>query len=131
MATKLQETLNANGGNFKPIKDKIEAAAKRVLELQGERDQINAEIAEERAAIKALGISKKAFDFGLKRKQMDEEQRDQLDENYSVVCDALNVPLRFEQGQLFEQPQLKEDENAEEEKSIGEQQAEAILNAAE
>jgi hypothetical protein len=133
MASKLQETINGYGGNIKPLLDELKDRAKNVQELQAKRDAINAEIGEERAAVKALGISKQAFDFGLKRKEMDEEKRATLDENYSVVCDALGVPLNINQGDLFE-TSTKEKDNANakisKEKSIGEQQAEAIQNAA-
>lgn len=130
MATKLQETLNSHGGNIKPLLDELKTRADNVLMLQAKRDSINAEIAEERAAVKALGISKQAFDFGLKRKQMDADKRLELDDNYAVVCDALGVPLQ--QGDLFETASGKEktDANTSEEKSIGEQQVEAIQQAA-
>jgi hypothetical protein len=100
MTTKLQETINGMGGNVKPLLDELKKRAARVVELQDKRDSINSEIAEERAAVKALGISKQAFDFGLKRKAMDEDKRDALDENYELVCDALGVPLR--QGDFFQ-----------------------------
>lgn len=132
MASKLQETINGYGGNIKPLLDELKQRAENVQKLQAKRDQINAEIGEERAAVKALGISKQAFDFGLKRKEMEEEKRQTLDENYAVVCDALGVPLQS-QGELFETATKKEtsDANSEEnDKSIGEQQAEAIQNAA-
>lgn len=135
MATKLQETINGYGGNIKPLLDELKKRAAKVQELQAKRDEINAEIAQERAAVKALGISKQAFDFGLKRKEMDEDKRDQLDANYSVVCDALGVPLKLEQADLFEPvteaPKKKETKNANSkaEKSIGEQQAEAFQQA--
>lgn len=130
MATKLQETINGYGGNIKPLLDELKQRAQAVQELQAKRDAINAEIGEERAAVKALGISKQAFDFGLKRKEMDEEKRSTLDENYSVVCDALGVPLNINQGELFETNAKENSDANSEEKSIGEQQAEAIQNAA-
>lgn len=128
MATKLQETINGMGGNIKPLLDELKNLATEVQELIEKRDEVNATIAEKRARVKALGISKKAFDFGMKRKLMDEDQRDQLDENYNVVCSALGVPLK--QGDLFATVNEKEkgDANTKKQnaKSIGEQQAEHI-----
>lgn len=109
MTTKLQETLNQMGDNIQPLLDELNAIAEEVQELMGEREKVNAKIGEKRARVKALGISKKAFDFGLKRKEMDPEDRNTLDENYSIVCDALKVPLN--QGDLFN----KENDNAGEE----------------
>jgi len=133
MTTKLQETINGMGGNIKPLLDELKQRAENVQELIAKRDAINADIGEQRAAVKALGISKQAFDFGLKRKEMDEEKRATLDENYSVVCDALGVPLNINQGDLFETNE-KEKDNANAKKAdakpIGQQQAEAIQNAA-
>lgn len=131
MATKLQETINGMGGNIKPLLDELKNLADEVQELIEERDEVNAKIGERRARVKALGVSKKAFDFGMKRKLMDEEQRDQLDDNYSVVCDALGVPLK--QGDLFTTTAKENnDANTEEESSdtVGQQQAEAIQAAA-
>lgn len=132
MSTKLQDTINGMGGNIKPLLDELKKRAETVKELQNERDAINAQIGEERAAVKALGISKQAFDFGLKRKEMDEEKRATLDENYSVVCDALGVPLNINQGELFQNSTEESTENGskENDKSIGQQQAEAIQSAA-
>lgn len=132
MTTKLQETINGMGGNIKPLLDELKKLANEVQELTEKRDEVNAAIAEKRARVKALGISKKAFDFGMKRKLMDEDQRDQLDENYNVVCSALGVPLK--QGDLFTAtPNEKEkgDANSKKQnsKSIGEQQAEHFAKA--
>lgn len=130
MATKLQETINGMGGNIKPLLDELNEIAEEVKELQEKRDEVTARINEKRARVKALGVSKKAFDFGMKRKAMDEEEREKLDDNYSIVCEALGVPLK--QGELNFEPVeiLKGNDDASEEKSIGEQQAEAIQAAA-
>ncbi len=129
MATKLQETINGMGGNIQPLLDEIKEGYDEVIELQEKVDALNAKKGEVRARMKAIGISKKAFDFGCKRKQMEDEERQKLDENYSVVCDALGVPL-LGQGELFANQSEKENDNANKETSIGEQQAEAIQNAA-
>lgn len=129
MSTKLQDTINSHGGNIKPLLDELRKRAENVQQLQAKRDAVNAEIGEERAAVKALGISKQAFDFGIKRKEMDEEKRELLDENYSVVCDALGVPLN-NQGDLFATNDKEKADANTQEKSIGQQQAEAIQSAA-
>jgi len=133
--SKLQETINQHGGNVKPVMEIIKKAQKKVLAWQDDRDAISAKINEARAEVKALGISKKAFDFALKRSQMDEDKRDQLDLDCSLACDAMNVPIKGEQGALFnrdDKPEEgdKDDGNSEEETSTGEQQADAIANAA-
>lgn len=129
MATKLQETINGMGGNIKPLLEEIKEAYDEVIVLQDKIDGLNAQKGEVRARMKAIGISKKAFDFGVKRKQMEDEERQKLDDNYSIVCDALGVPLK--QGELFANNTTeKENTDANEEKSIGEQQVEAIQRAA-
>lgn len=130
MTTKLQETVNSMGGNLKPLLDELKQIADEVDELITKRDDINAAIGEKRARVKALGISKKAFDFGMKRRLMDPEDRNTLDDNYSIVCDALGVPLK--QGELFETSIEKENDDAtsKTKKPIGQQQAEAIQKAA-
>lgn len=99
--TKLQETITTHGGNIKPILEHIKTAAVKINDLEAKRDAINDDIANERSAVKAMGISKKAFDYARKREQMDPEKRDQLDTDCSIACEALGVPLKAEQGELF------------------------------
>lgn len=131
MSTKLQETINQHGGNIKPLMDILKAAQKRVLELRDKRDGINAEIAEERAKVKAVGISKKAFDYALNRSQMDPEKRDELDQDCALACDAMGCPITGDQGSLFETKEKgKKKDGASQKSSVGKQQADAISKAA-
>lgn len=127
--SKLQQTLNGYGGNIKPVMDQLKADRDKVIALQAKRDDINAQINEVRAGVKAMGISKKAFDSGVARSQMDPEKRAELDDNYAIVCEALGVPLQqeFKFGNNSEKD--NEDANTEDE-NIGQQQAEAIQAAA-
>ncbi len=129
--SKLQETINQHGGNLKPVLDAIKEAQKKVLELQTKREAISAEIGEVRASVKALGFSKKSFDNAVVRSQMDPEKRDQYDEDFSIACEAMGCPITGEQAALFETEEGdKDDGTSEEEDSTGEQQADAISNAA-
>lgn len=99
--TKLEETVEGYGGNIKPILDAVKEAASKIDELENKRAEINADILAQREKIKAMGISKKAFDYARKRAHMDPEKRDQLDTDCSIACEALGVPLKGEQGELF------------------------------
>lgn len=112
---KIQETINGLGGNLKPMFDVMQEARRLILIERKKRDECNAVINEQRAKVKALGISKSAFDTALNRSEMDPEKREQLDTDYSLACEALNVPLKQADldftGKPQPKPQLAKDDN--------------------
>jgi uncharacterized protein (UPF0335 family) len=79
------------------LKD-IEDRTKRIISLEEDRDEINADINAERKAIKAKGIDLDAWKASLKRFRMDPEQREKFDQSQANVNAALGVPI---QADLF------------------------------
>lgn len=83
----------------------IEDATAKVIGLEKKRESINADIASERAKIKALGINMDAWRATLARFKMDEDKRAEFDRS-RIVCDqALGVPV---QGDLFEDDEAED-----------------------
>lgn len=99
-----EEQTPGMGHNLTEIKEKLVEARDKVLGINAQMEELQDAKNEIRSGVKALGISKKAFDFGLRRGLMDPEKRSELDEAYQIVCEAFGVPLGH-QFTMFEEQQ--------------------------
>tara|TARA_Y100000034_G_C6768191_1_gene342558 strand:+ start:404 stop:751 length:348 start_codon:yes stop_codon:yes gene_type:complete len=81
------------GSNIGAVKKEIAELADQVIALRISRGEINAEIAAKRARVEELGIKKRAFDYAVKYKEMDIDQRRELDTSYAIAREAVGVPI--------------------------------------
>jgi len=93
--------------NLTKVKEAITSGITKVRDLKGEREDVNAGIAEVRASLAALGIPKKAFDMALAYLDMDPDKREGFDIAYALVREAGGLPM---QDDLFSAAARKGDE---------------------
>lgn len=79
--------------------DTIDAAYKRINEIENERKALNATKKEVRANLERMGINLIAFDAASKYRNMDPDKREGFDLSYAVARLSLGQPL---QDDLFE-----------------------------
>lgn len=82
------------------VKKAAADSARRVEALKAERVAINEDIASIRADMVTKGIPKAAFDMALRYAGWDEDKRAGFDTAYSIVREALGLPVDA-QGDLF------------------------------
>lgn len=99
------ETLDgpSKDHNLVDIKKQLVEYRDRVIKLQNERQEINDVITEIRSRVKVLGITKGAFDRGIKRFLKDPDVRTEEDTSDQIVCEAFGVPLNWTQTEMFEE----------------------------
>lgn len=83
----------------------IEDATAAILGLEKRRESINADIASERAKIKALGVNMDAWRASFTRSKMDPDKRDEFDRSRLVCDQALGIPV---QGDLFAEEEAED-----------------------
>lgn len=103
------ERVTTIGHNIGPTKDKVASAAKQIIELEKQRSQVNAEMAEVRSAVEALGIPKRAFAATIQYLKLDADQRAGLDQGYVLAREAVGLPV---QGVMFDLAPAKEEQEA-------------------
>lgn len=91
------------GHNLTDIKEKLNEARIKVLEINAKMEELQDQRNEIRSGVKALGITKRSFDTAVKRSLMDPEKREELDESYIICCEAFGVPMNWEQIEMFPQ----------------------------
>lgn len=81
--------------------DVIKDTTTEIIQLETQRDLINANINSARKKIKAAGCNLDAWRAAKKRYDMDPQKRDDFDRSQVAANEALGIPL---QGSLFEEP---------------------------
>lgn len=82
------------GQNSQELKDFLREQYNAIQPLLDDRESINASINEIRAAVKAHGITKQAFDRALKYSRTDPDKRKEDDVAYGICRDVLNLPIQ-------------------------------------
>jgi hypothetical protein len=120
------------GHNLKKVKEAIKDAISSINDRKAERDDINADIQATRENLKALGISKKAFDMAMAYLDMDPGKREGFDIAYALVREVGGAPMQddlFSAAQSLgakDVPKPAEPDAAEIEKVIASQDAEKV-----
>lgn len=109
MARTKPERVTTIGHNIGPTKDKVAAAVKQLIELDKKSAQINAEKAELRSAVEALGIPKRALAGAVQYLKLDPDQRAGLDQGYVLARESIGLPV---QGVMFDLAPAKEEQEA-------------------
>lgn len=103
----------AMGGNIGPLLKRVGDAADKVAKLKEKRSEINAQIGEVRAALVTQGIPKWAFDAALAYKEADIEKRQGFDEGYQIAREAVGLPVKGTQLDMFGKNKEKGQDNGE------------------
>lgn len=114
--------------NSAALEKLIQESANRLADIDAERKELNEEAAEMRAKLKDAGIMPQAFMSKYTQFKKLRTQKEGYRESEEICFEALN---KMDQGVLFkfmDKPE-KEEKPAKEKKSVGEQQAEAIMEA--
>jgi hypothetical protein len=88
-------------GNLTKLKQELAESFKTYNQLIAQRDQINAEMNNERSKWEAMGMSKKGIKACLSFAKLAEDQRDLFDESYIIAREVLGLSFDA-QGDLFE-----------------------------
>ena len=72
----------------------VKQAVAKILIFRNKRSELNAQIAEERARCKNLGVPPAALDLAIKMKESDPEVRRKHDEGYLIARDALGLRVQ-------------------------------------
>ena len=91
----------AMGGNIGPLLKRVQDAASKVSKLKEKRSEINAQIGEIRASLVTQGIPKWAFDASLAYMEADIEKRQGFDEGYQIAREAMGLPVKGTQMDMF------------------------------
>lgn len=76
--------------------NKIKALADNIVRKRKEREAINTEISKDFKVAKALGISKRALENGIKRVELNESERSGMDLEQTIVYRALGVQMKLD-----------------------------------
>lgn len=90
--------------NLSETKDVIREAVGKIIQLRGERKELNAAIGEQRARVKNYGVPPAALDLALRMKEADPEDRQRHDEGYAIARDALGLGLQRSLFETIEEP---------------------------
>lgn len=91
--------IGDNEGFSQEQLDIIKAETTTIIQLEAQRDSVNANITAARKKIKAAGCNLDAWRAAKKRYDMDPEKRDDFDRSQVAANEALGIPL---QGLLFD-----------------------------
>lgn len=80
--------------NLTKLKELIRESLKRSNSLEGDREQVNAELMEIRTALAAKGIPKKAYDMARRYIAMDPDDREGFDIAYALVREVGGLPMQ-------------------------------------
>ena len=75
---------------------KVQALASNIINKRKEREAINVEISKDFKVAKALGISKRALENGIKRIELNEAERNGMDLEQTIVNRALGVQMKLD-----------------------------------
>lgn len=75
---------------------KVQALASNIINKRKEREAINVEISKDFKVAKALGISKRALENGIKRIELNEAERNGMDLEQTIVYRALGVQMKLD-----------------------------------
>ena len=75
---------------------KVQALASNITNKRKEREAINVEISKDFKVAKALGISKRALENGIKRIELNEAERNGMDLEQTIVYRALGVQMKLD-----------------------------------
>jgi uncharacterized protein (UPF0335 family) len=91
------------GHNRAELDEKLREYRDRVISLRADREAINDDINEIRSNVKALGITKKAFDKKLAEYLMDPDKREEQQTSEEILSEAWGMPLNARQDDMFEE----------------------------
>lgn len=106
------KTIHDDGANLTAITQQVADYARQVVDLRKQREETNAEIAEVRAKVEALGVQKKAFDDAVRYQQADPEKRQGYDLSYSIARKAVGLPMDLFDSAGIELPEQSKGEAA-------------------
>jgi uncharacterized protein (UPF0335 family) len=95
----------AGGANREALVAVVGEAFEHIRELENEREQVNASIAEQYARLKRMGLSVKAARASLARYKLEIEQREMWDNTFDLTSEALGVGIEF-QPDFFDDTEL-------------------------
>ena len=101
MAEKITDINKAKankGHNVGDMKEAIKTAAAKVIDLKAKRAEINADILEAKAPLKALGIKMTDFNVALRLYELETEDRNESVDMLRVAFEALEIGG---QGDMF------------------------------
>ena len=75
---------------------KIKAIVNEIVGARKEREAINARITEKKKVARALGISVRALENGIKRMELNESERNGMDLEQTIVYRALDVQMKLD-----------------------------------
>ena len=87
------ETPRIHAGNVKKVEKKAGTIMRDMIRLVEERGKLNAEIAEDRASLKALGLNTHAIRHALSYAKMSADQREGYDVSLGIGRRAMDCPL--------------------------------------
>ncbi len=99
---KPEEKISQMGGNIKGLHDEIRDGYEKIEKLKEERSAINAKIKAIREDMNAKGIVKDAFDAAMTYANMAPERREGFDTAYIIAREAVGLPVKGAQADLFE-----------------------------
>lgn len=101
MAKKDKNVVEIGHNSEKIVEEFVTKCRDEVLALQKKRADINAKIAEVRAAVEEKGVPKPAFDAALAYYKKDIDQRKGYDNGYIISRRAMGLPIKGAQLSLF------------------------------
>lgn len=102
MATKSEETagLKQAGSNVTKLKEDVIKGVARINAEKDKRTAANQEIAAIKADLEAKGIHKVSLDMAMKYINMDPDKREGFDIAYSLVREAIGMPVVSDQSEM-------------------------------
>lgn len=90
--------------NLKELNKVLCDGRDRVIEIMTELENLNDEKNEIRSKVKTYGITKGAFDRGVKRFLKEPAQREEEDTSDEIVMKAFGIAPAWTQGEMFDGP---------------------------